>query len=301
MSGPIGPDTSDRYIALAALAARHGALDGSSPDLSPFELRVFSQNGEDGVIAELLRRCGVGTRWFCEFGTGPGTEANCVFLADVLGWSGLFCEPDPGAFAEIERKYASNPRVRTLPTPITPANVDEVFGSAGVPEEPDVISIDVDGADYWIWEAMEAHRPRIVVAEYNSALPPDRQLVKPLKADGEPWDGTDYFGASLGALLSLADAKGYRFVHTDLAGANAFFVRSDLPGDYPNSATVPQRAMNFFLLGATHATDPHDRPWYDLDSGGLTRLGRPQRPSTLPFRPSLAGRARRKLGSLLGR
>ena len=110
---------------------------------------------------------------------------------------------------------------------VTPDNVEELFVQAGVPPEPDVLSIDVDGQDYWIWEAIEACRPRVVVIEYNAVLPPGRQLVQPL-GFVDRWDGTDYFGASLDAVCALAERKRYRLVHTDLGAINAFFVRSDL-------------------------------------------------------------------------
>jgi hypothetical protein len=115
-----------------------------------FELRVFSQNGEDGVIAELVRRTGAPGRFFVEFGIGSGGEGNCVFLADVLGWSGLFMEPDPDAHAALTRKFEGHPGVATLHATVTPENVEELFERAGVPAEPDVLSIDVDGNDYWI-------------------------------------------------------------------------------------------------------------------------------------------------------
>ncbi len=240
---------SERYRALSELAARHGALDGSASDLTPYELKLFSQNGEDGVIAELLRRCGEGTRWFCEFGSGPGLEGNCVFLADVLGWSGFFAEADPEAYAGLERKYTGNPRVTTVQQRIGADNVEQAFAAASVPSEPGVLSIDVDGPDYWIWEALSSYRPRIVVIEYNATLPPGRRLVKPREVAAEPWDATNYFGASIEALRSLGESKGYRLAHTDLTGTNAFFVRDDLGADLPDPATVPLRAANYLLAG----------------------------------------------------
>jgi len=103
---------------------------------------------------------------------------------------------------------------------VTPENIESVFGEAGVPPEPDLLSIDVDGPDYWIREALEAYRPRVLVIEYNSGLPPGRQLVQP-RTYAEPWDGTNYFGASLDALCALGERKGYRLVHTDQAAVDA--------------------------------------------------------------------------------
>ncbi len=93
-----------------------------------------------------------------------------MFLADVLGWQGLFIEPDEASYSELAAKYAAG-RVQTVNAAVTPQNVESLFAAAGVPAEPDVLSIDVDGQDYWIWEALEAHRPRVVVIEYNAVLP----------------------------------------------------------------------------------------------------------------------------------
>src|SRR4051794_4517235 len=138
---------------------------------------------------------------------------------------------------------------------VTPANVEALFAAHDVPVESDVLSIDVDGTDYWIWEAVTSYRPRIVVIEYNGALDPSRRLVQPRDHPG--WDGTtDYYGASLGALEALAAEKGYRLVHCELTGNNAFFVHDDVPGDYPAAADVPRRTANHWLRGLQHRPDP---------------------------------------------
>ena len=253
----MGTDTRTTYLALAALAERyatHPRGAGVHGDLTPHELRVFSQNGEDGVIEEIMRRIGIGPRHFVEFGVESGIEGNCVFLADVLGWSGLFMEADPARFADLEGKYRHRPQVRTVRALVHPSNVNGLLRDAGVPEEPDVLSIDVDGIDLWIWAAIAGVRARVVVIEYNSSLDPAAALTQPLEPP-MAWDGTAYFGASLGALRRVAAARGYRLVHTDVAGVNAFFVRADLAAPFPEEAAVPVRAPNYFLRGTGHP--PH--------------------------------------------
>ena len=259
-------DRRPTYLALQALGARyaeHGRAAGPHPaeDLTRHELRVFSQNGEDGVVEAILRRVGYGAPSFVEFGVEAGAEGNCVFLADVLGWPGLFMESDPGAFAALAAKYAARPEVRTVQASVRPDNVEALIRSAGLPDELTVLSIDVDGIDYWIWRALEL-RPRVVVVEYNAHLPPDALLVQPLEPE-VAWDGTDYFGASLGALRHLADARGFRFVHTDLAGVNAFFVREDLAEPFLPDHLVPVRAPNYFLSGTGHPPHRGDRRYVD--------------------------------------
>jgi hypothetical protein len=205
--------------------------------------------------------------FFIEFGVESGREGNCVYLADVAGWRGLFMDCDEGFFADLERKYRANERVRTVKAAVTPDNVEELFAANRVPAEPDLLSIDVDGADYWIWESIENYRPRVLVIEYNSALDPHRKLVQPTDLQGG-WDGTEYYGASLGALQALGERKGYRLVHTDLCGVNAFFVRDDLAqGRFPSADAVPVRGIpNYFQRGGRHLPDNDHRAYLDLDS-----------------------------------
>jgi hypothetical protein len=242
------------YPALGELARRYG----DAPDLTASELRVFSQNGEDGVIAETLRRIGTRGGFFVEFGVEDGTEGNTVFLAQVMGWTGAYLEADDASFAALERRYAGNPRVRTLHAAVEPDTVEALFAQAGVPEEPDVVSIDVDGNDYWIWRALTAYRPRLVIVEYNGAFDPLSRRVMPY-TPGFRWDGTSAYGASLGALEELAAEKGYRLVHTELAGVNAFFVREDLAEGLPLGDAVPRRTTNHALMGLGHP-EPRSAP-----------------------------------------
>jgi hypothetical protein len=255
----------DTFLALSEYARRTGGEipgGGRLVDLTAFELRVFSQNGEDGVLAEILRRTGAPTRYFVEFGAGYGFENNCAVLADCAGWSGLFVDAGSMESATLARKYGSNSRVSTLRAMVTPENVEALFEENAVPAEPDVLSIDVDGADYWIWEALSAYRPRVIVIEYNGTLEPGRRLVQP--RDRGSWDQTEYYGASLDALVSLGERKGYRLVHSELTGNNAFFVREDLPGEYPPADEVPHRAANLFLANLKHKPDFDGRAYVEL-------------------------------------
>ena len=235
------------YPSLGELARR---WDGG-PDLTASELRVFSQNGEDGVIAAIFDAIGTGAGGFVEFGIQDGTEGNSVFLAQVLGWSGVFLEADDAGFAALERRFAANPRVRAVHAAVEPDTVESLFAQAGVPEEPDLVSIDVDGNDVWIWRALTAYRPRLVIVEYNGAIDPRERRAMPY-TPGFRWDGTSDYGASLGALEDLAGEKGYRLVHTELAGVNAFFVREDLAGGLPSGDAVPRRSANHVLMGLGH-------------------------------------------------
>jgi len=255
------------YAALPEYARRFRLVDAKpgepteDPALTGYEFQVCSQNGEDGVLAEILRRTGVAQRFFVEFGVESGREGNCVALADVAGWSGLFMEGDGAHNHLLHQKYRWNQRVSTLHAMVTPDRVNALFAAAGVPAEPDVVSIDIDGGDYWVWRAL-AYRPRVVVIEYNSSLDPEKCLVQP-ETEG-PWSGSDFFGASLGALVELGREKGYRLVHCELAGVNAFFVRDDLNGDFPPPEQVQRRGPNYFLTSHGHPADETGRTYTNL-------------------------------------
>jgi len=241
------------------------ALSVNPEDLTASELAVYSQNGEDGVLAALLRCLGSGTRFFVEFGVGSGEQANCVLLADHLHWRGVFIERDEHLFRQLERKYRRHRRVQTYREAVSPGNVEAVFSQAGVPARFDVLSIDIDGNDYWVWEALARFRPRITIIEYNGGLMPERRLAMP-RDDSHIWDATDYFGASLGAYVKLAAGKGYELVHLEANGVNAFFVAaSELRGHArpPIGRTQPPDG------GVRLTRDPQRRPFLDLDSGQL--------------------------------
>lgn len=246
------------YAAVAELLERY---DVSPKDLTRFELKAFSQNGEDGVIQEILRRIGVGSRSFIEFGIGDGSEGNCVFLAQVLGWQGVFAEGDSAAHERLARRYAHTRGVTPLNAYLEPQNIEAVLLAAGAEQQPTVLSIDVDGNDYYLWEALESLRPRVVVVEYNGAIDPYVPLVQPYSPRGP--DGTAFFGASLAALESLGRRKGYRLVHTELAGVNGFFVREDLAADhFLPIEEVPRRTANYYLDQITmHSPASVDREY----------------------------------------
>jgi hypothetical protein len=250
-SSPEAAPRREIFLAIAEMRRRSERTEQSPAalDLTPYELRVFSQNGEDGVLDEILRRIGPKTRTFVEFGTEAGIEANCVYLADVAGWRGHFLEADGESYRSLAAKYAMNSRVTTTQAFVTEANVEAIFADLAVPEDLDILSIDVDGHDYWIWKAVAECRPRVVVIEYNGALA-DVPLVVP--RDSPSWGGTDYFGASLRALRNLGGEKGYRFVYSDLSGGNAFFVRADLGGEFLPDDQVLLRSTNYRLTGHRH-------------------------------------------------
>jgi hypothetical protein len=185
--------------------------------LDVFERRYSSQFGEDGVIEAILARIGVGQRVVVEIGAGDGSENNARRFVERHGWRGiLFDAASPGEHTGV------------IPAFFTRENVTELFREHDVPDEFDLLSIDIDGNDYWIWKALEpSYRPRVVVIEYNAAHGARKEWVMPYDPLHR-WDGSAHYGASLAALNKLGEAKGYRLVGCDSLGNNAFFVRREL-------------------------------------------------------------------------
>jgi len=188
-------------------------------DLHRHRAQHFSQNGEDGVIARLLEHVGVTNRFYVELGTGNGDECNTRYLRE-RGWSGVM----------LDCAY-ENPALDLHQEFITAANVNGLMAKYGVPDSFDLLSIDIDGNDYWVWNALAArYRPRVVVIEYNAAVPSNVAVSMPYAADHH-WAGQDNTGQSLLALRNLSISKGYSLVYAD--APNAFLaLTSTLPRRY---------------------------------------------------------------------
>ncbi len=200
--------------------------------LNRWERKVFSQSGEDGIIAEIFRRIGTTTRTFVEFAAGDGLENNTVYLLHS-GWKGAWIEAHDAYVNQILSNHSrkiEEGALRFRREFVTAENIESLLEEADVPEEIDLLSIDIDRNDYWVWSKIARCRPRVVVVEYNAVLPPGFEWVVEYVPNAT-WDGTSNFGASLTALELLGTSKGYRLVGCNLAGANAFFVREDLVGE----------------------------------------------------------------------
>ena len=218
---------------------------------------MFSQNGEDGILSALLHAIGDSPEYFVEFGVQDGGECNTRFLAEFLGWTGVYFEPHPPSFDVLAARYRHRAGVEVRPDAVTPANVADLFTGADVPARFGILSIDVDGQDYWIWKALpDRFRPDVVVIEYNSSHP---GAVSVVEREGLAFEDIrcDTFGASITAVEELGAAKGYELVHCDATGVNAVLVASELLA--PRGLTVSgitRRDANYFLLGGGHPATP---------------------------------------------
>ncbi|HLX63940.1 MAG TPA: hypothetical protein VKX17_21895 [Planctomycetota bacterium] len=200
-----------------------------APGFAATGLSVHSMQGEDGHILHILREIGVTNRTFVEIGIQNGLECNTANLTLNFGWGGVLIEGNPDDAALARRNYACFPNVTVKQAFVTKENVAALLKETNANLQADVFSLDIDGNDYWIWEALADFKPRLVVAEYNAAFGPERAVTIPYQADFCVGKGKPrlYFGASLAALTKLAKRKGYVLVGCADLGPNAFFVRFD--------------------------------------------------------------------------
>lgn len=199
------------------------------------EFRTFSQWGEDGIIQYLLRNIEISRKIFVEFGVQNYTESNTRFLLINNNWSGLVIDGSSENIAYIKNDpiyWQYN--LKAVNSFITKDNINQIFLDNGIQGEIGLLSVDIDGNDYWVWEAINSVNPVIVVSEYNFRFGATRAVTVPYDAGfvrTKAHHSNIYYGASLKALCILANKKGYSFVGCNSAGNNAFFVRNDLKPD----------------------------------------------------------------------
>jgi hypothetical protein len=217
--------------------------------LSRFYDSIFSQNGEDGIIREIFQRIGTSHKIFVEFGV-HGFVNNSTYLA-VQGWSGVWigCDPDSKQKMPWRADQYMKGKVKYVDRRLTPSNLEDTFEECEIPYDFDFLSIDVDGVDYYLFEALQKYTPSVISIEYNACWGADVELVVSYDENFH-WKGDSYFGASLKSLENLGREKGYTLVVCDFCGCNAYFVRNDLVDDHfegPFTAAHKFEPPRFFL------------------------------------------------------
>jgi hypothetical protein len=196
----------------------------------------FSEFEEDGQLLYLLTLAGSTSRTVVEISSQDGRVCMASNLLVHHRWRGFLFDGDPVFVREGQRFFTSHPATRSAPPVMraewfTRKNVNHVLASAGVPHDVDVLSLDIDGNDLYLWSAMEM-RPRILICEFNNAVPSDLALTIPYKPDFSfaalPADQAMFRSASLAAFVSVGRRKGYRLVGMNALGFNAIFLRDDV-------------------------------------------------------------------------
>ena len=201
-------------------------------NINDYELKIFSQFGEDGIIDYLIKSLKIEEKNFIEFGVENYEEANTRFLLESRNWSGLIFDSSKEHIDFIKGKnYYWKQNLIAKCEFITSENINSLIQEHNGDREVGLLSIDVDGNDYWIWKAINGIIPKIVVIEYNARLGKKKSIVTPYKKDFnriKEHHSSIYFGASLMAIYKLAKEKNYSLVGTNINGSNAFCVHNDV-------------------------------------------------------------------------
>ncbi len=219
-------------ILLAQIMIKELYRNNNVISLKDAEFKVFSQWGEDGIIQYLLSKLPIENKIFIEFGVEDYSESNTRFLLMNNNWKGLVIDNNSTLINKIKKSdiYMLY-ELTAINAFVTKDNINELIRTNGITGDIGLLSIDIDGNDYWVWQAIDIISPRIVICEYNSifgcreavTIPYNQKFNRTLAHHSNL-----YFGASLQALCMLAEQKGYVFVGSNSAGSNAFFVRRDL-------------------------------------------------------------------------
>jgi hypothetical protein len=220
--------------------------------------RVFSQFEEDGMLLYIFSVLGMGSRTFVEIGSDDGVNSNCANLAFNFGWSGLFIDASKESINRGKRFYARYPHPWMYSPKFhwgeaTPDNINGILTENQVTGEIELLSIDIDGDDYWVWDAIEVIQPKVVIIETFIRFGM-HDIVVPY---GERY-GQEH-GASPAAMVKLARKKGYRLVGANQLGFNFIFIKEPLAREILTEVIVESilhhpsavKSMNEFVLKET--------------------------------------------------
>ena len=236
-------------------------------DLKAAEHSVFSQNGEDGIVKKIFEVIPPTNRLIVDFGAGDGVQlSNSHNLILNKGWGGLLMEGSSELVRRMQETYKNNEKVTAIHQWVYPGNIEILMETHGIPHDLDLISIDIDSNDYYVWRAITSFRPKVVLIEFNGSYAPPAKMV----VEYHPmnyWDGSDYYGASIQSLYLLGKKKGYELVYCDSKGVNLFFVDKkyfhlfDIPDNSPTALYNPPQ---FGLVTGGRA--PNGRGWPQWES-----------------------------------
>jgi hypothetical protein len=215
-----------------------------STNLADYEFKVFSQWGEDGIIQYLSRAIELRHKTFIEFGVESFMEANCRFLLMKDNWSGYVIDGSSSNIGKLKNSYFYwKYQIDAVNAFVTKDNINDLLAKSRFEEDLGILSIDIDGNDYFILDAINAVRPRILICEYNAIFGATRRISVPYDPNflrTRKHYSNLYWGASLSAITFLANKKGYSLVGTNSSGCNAFFVRNDLLNEKVKVMTAEQ-------------------------------------------------------------
>jgi hypothetical protein len=261
---------------------------GTVSSLNDVEFKVNSQFGDDGIIQYLINNIDIPVKCFIEFGVQDYSESNTRFLLINNYWKGLIIDGDIKDMEALKKKELYwRYDLTAIGLFINRNNINRIFKDNGFEGEIGILSIDIDGNDYWIWEAIDSVNPVIVIIEYNSVFGKNHAITIPYDENfyrTKAHYSNLYWGASLKALVYLANKKGFYFIGCNSAGNNAYFVRSDKLGGlrklnveegFVNSKFRESRDHNgnlTFISGDSRIRQIEDCEVYDVEKNRVIRI-----------------------------
>lgn len=216
----------------------------TSTDIRDYEFKVFSQSGEDGILQHLIRSVEIDETTFIEFGVDEMRESNCRYLMMKDNWRGFVMDGSVEAIQKAKSAYYYwKHGVVAISAFVTRDNINELLARSGFGDDVGILSIDIDGNDYYVLDAINSVRPRILICEYNSVFGSVRKISVPYDPAFDRREAHFshlYWGASLGALAHAAERKGYSLVGSNAVGNNAFFVRNELLSERVRAMSVAE-------------------------------------------------------------
>ena len=280
----------DISINTAKVLINQNSAKGNLPNIQDAEFKVFSQFGEDGIVQYLIRAVNIPLELntFIEFGVENYSEANTRFLLMNNNWRGFIIDGDSNNIAQCKSsdiywKYD----LTALSAFITAENINALISRKGLTGDVGLLSIDIDGNDYWVWESIEVIKPVLVICEFNSVFGIKHAVTIPYDPKfkrGDAHYSNLYFGCSLRALEILAKRKGYALVGVNSAGNDAFFVRQDYLCElselsaeeaYVESQFRESRGQDnnlTYLSGNQRLTEISDMQLYDIELDKLITI-----------------------------
>ena len=248
-----------------------------SNDITPYKkvtdagFRVYSQFEEDGTILYILSMIGFRNKCVVEMCCGSGDECMATNLILNHGFDGYLFDGNPENISAAERFFRSKKDCLAYPPVLTQAwitaeNVNDLLTRSGCAGEVDVFSLDIDGNDYWVWNAIEAINPRLLVFETNNVIPSDKSLTIEYQPDFDSRSNeTDYLGVSLLAMRKLCKTRGYRMIGANRHGFNVFFLREDEGVDFLPEVGIHEVHDNLCTRSAqTRWPLVKDMPWKEV-------------------------------------
>jgi len=200
---------------------------GGKRELQDYRCRIYSQNGEEGILCEIFKRIEEDIRFFVEFGAGDGLcGSNSALFRKKMNWDGLLLEANEKMVEKAQKDGCENIHLEF----ITSDNINDIFNKYKVPSKFSFLSIDIDGNDIYILEALDTSKysPNVIIVEFNPGLP-NKFPIRVVECEKFPSIGDEpvgYFGANLVDFYEVAENKGYQFVTT--VAWNAIFVKNEL-------------------------------------------------------------------------